>query len=478
MNSSLLILALVCTFTGALAQQQAGDVVGTLSGQALKYHGEFEDDMFGPGAAVSLHYAPIDRLAIEARFGLGEVRWKVSPSKLANNPDYFGAGAQLGDLYPGTSTTIEDLCATSVTTADLILRYVLVPGIDAVPFLSAGIGYIGYRPTNATEREPLPNYEASVYSGSAISFPLGGGVQIPFSERVSLLLRGEYRVVLSDYLDDFAKTSANDALTSISIGLTYRFNEPGDEDELEPMEVDIQTLISVVPVDDPHHPVLCELCCEACCDPCCAVCCIDHHGDCCCCCCCCCCGDGAGSGGGGGSGSGDGSGGGGGGGGEVGPPPPPARDAFSKDIRFKLDTDEFDFNFPQTNKNLQELLTYMKEAPAGHEVIIEGHASGEGPPKRNQVLSDIRAKKIREWLIEQGVDPSKIRGTVGYGSSMPRVQEPTPEEMKNMSKEEIESIRAQNRRIDVHILKDAYKTEAEEARKKWEEEKKKAEAQS
>lgn len=457
MKSSLIILALLCAFISVSAQQQAGDVVGSLSGNVLKYHGEFEDDMFGPGASVSLYYAPLDRLAIEARFGLGEVRWKVTPTMLANNPSYFGAGAQLGDFYPGTTTTIEDLNATSVTTADLILRYVLVPGIDAVPFLSAGVGYIGYRPTNATEREPLPNKEASVYSGSALSFPVGGGVQIPFSERVSLLMRGEYRFVLSDYVDDIKISSGNDAITSISIGLTYQFNEPkawdwDDEWTDEVIDVtELATTITVHPLEDDHCIDICDVCCDACCDLCCDDCC--HH---CCCCCCCCCGGSGGSGGGGGAGpapapapaA------------EPAPPeapaPAPARKAFSKDIRFKLDTDEFDFNFPQTSQNLQELLTYMKEAPAGHEVIIEGHASGEGPPGRNKVLSDLRAKKIREWLEQQGVERGKIRGTVGYGSSMPRVTEPTPEEAKRMSKEEVERIRAQNRRIEVHVLKDGY----------------------
>lgn len=98
----------------------------------------------------------------------------------------------------------------------------------------------------------------------------------------------------------------------------------------------------------------------------------------------------------------------------------------------------------------------MKSAPEGHEVIIEGHASGEGPPQRNKVLSDIRAKRIRSWLLENGVEPSKIRGTVGYGSSMPRVMEPTPEEARHMTPEEIEQIRAQNRRIEVYVQKDGY----------------------
>jgi len=465
-----ILIVLMALSAGSLrAQQWAGEVVGTLSGATHIYHGEYVDDQWGAGTFLSLHYAPLDRLNIEARFGLGDIRWLVSPATLASNPDYFGQGAEYGDPYPGTLTSIERENESRLTTGDLLVNWVLVDGIDAVPFLSAGVGVVNFSPSNAAEHEPLPNNAARIYPTTVFSIPVGGGVRIPFSDRAGIVFRAEHRFVFSDYLDDVATTSGNDGVTSLSIGLTYRFTEPGPrypDDCWEEVQCDHcgGTWEEPCGVTIHHHCPFCHHHVGNCCG----------CDDCCGCCCCCCCG--GGSGGSGGGGGGEGSGGGGGGAADVGPPPPPARDAFSKDIRFKLDTDEFDFNYPQTKKNLEELKEYMLQAPDGHEVIIEGHASGEGPPKRNQVLSDIRAKKIREWLIENGVDADKIRGTVGYGSSMPKVTEPTPEQMKSMTKEEIESIRAQNRRIDIHILKDAYKKEAEDARKKWEEEKKKAEA--
>lgn len=139
------------------------------------------------------------------------------------------------------------------------------------------------------------------------------------------------------------------------------------------------------------------------------------------------------------------------------PPPAPApkkRKAFTKDIRFKLNTDEFDFEQPETQKNLQELLAYMQENCDDLQVMLEGHASSDGPAKRNKELSDMRAKKVRQWLIEQGVMPNKIRGAVGYGSSVPRVKEPVGREAASMSREELEAIRGQNRRIEVAILRD------------------------
>lgn len=141
------------------------------------------------------------------------------------------------------------------------------------------------------------------------------------------------------------------------------------------------------------------------------------------------------------------------------PEPEPAaptkkRMSFSKDIRFLINTDEFDMTQPETQKNLQELLTYMQNSCDELQVMLEGHASADGPPQRNKELSDLRARKVREWLLKQGVESSKIRGAVGYGSSMPRVKEPTASDMKRMSKEEQESLRRQNRRIEIAVLKD------------------------
>ena len=63
-------------------------------------------------------------------------------------------------------------------------------------------------------------------------------------------------------------------------------------------------------------------------------------------------------------------------------------------------TDEFDFSRPETDENLGELLAYINQCP-GLGVVIEGHASREGSEKRNQELSDMRAARIKSWLVER-----------------------------------------------------------------------------
>jgi outer membrane protein OmpA-like peptidoglycan-associated protein len=121
-------------------------------------------------------------------------------------------------------------------------------------------------------------------------------------------------------------------------------------------------------------------------------------------------------------------------------------------IYFIVDSDEFNYKMPETIQNLTKLLAYVRQCD-GLAIMIEGHASSEGADDYNQKLSERRAKKVREWLIEQGVEASKISGFIGYGESRPKVQEPTGAALKSISKAELEEIRKQNRRITVEVTR-------------------------
>lgn len=267
-----------------IAQSQQGDVVGSLSGAVNKYHGELSDDSFGPGALLSLRYAAMDRLWIEARFGLGEYRWKITDAKLARYPDYFGQGAQIGDLYPGSLATIEPENESRVTLGDLLVSYVLVDHIPASPFLTAGVGLVNIAPSTSQSHTQLPNSAAGVYPHTAPCIILGGGVQIPISQRIGVLFRGEHRIVFSTYLDDISYNGSNDALSTFSVGFTYRFNDP------EPQPHDYCTECLSDECDDcGDNNVDCSGCVSCCYEKCLADC---SEKSCCCCaqCCCCCCG--------------------------------------------------------------------------------------------------------------------------------------------------------------------------------------------
>jgi outer membrane protein OmpA-like peptidoglycan-associated protein len=103
------------------------------------------------------------------------------------------------------------------------------------------------------------------------------------------------------------------------------------------------------------------------------------------------------------------------------------------DILFKYDSDEFNYESEGTAIDLAKLLQYVQQCE-GLQVMIEGHASAEGDDVYNQKLSERRAKRVREWLIEQGVPSSAIKGAIGYGEKRPKVPEPTGEELKKMSR--------------------------------------------
>jgi outer membrane protein OmpA-like peptidoglycan-associated protein/opacity protein-like surface antigen len=115
-------------------------------------------------------------------------------------------------------------------------------------------------------------------------------------------------------------------------------------------------------------------------------------------------------------------------------------------VLFKVNTPDFEQEGSETGQHLARIRELLDQCE-NLRVEIEGHASAEGDPKKNQLLSEQRAKAVRDWLVNQGVDASKITATVGYGSSKPVAQE-----LKTMTPEELESARRQNRRITIRLV--------------------------
>src|SRR5688572_33456358 len=82
------------------------------------------------------------------------------------------------------------------------------------------------------------------------------------------------------------------------------------------------------------------------------------------------------------------------------------------------------------------------------QVEVQGFASEEGTKAHNQQLSERRARRIKSWLIEQGVDAAKITRTVGFGENYPKVKEP-----KGGTADAVERARVHNRRVAVKVLR-------------------------
>jgi outer membrane protein OmpA-like peptidoglycan-associated protein len=135
-------------------------------------------------------------------------------------------------------------------------------------------------------------------------------------------------------------------------------------------------------------------------------------------------------------------------------PASPKRKLTVNGIRFGVDSEQINMDDPATRTNMNEMLEYLRESCQELRVLIGGHASSDGPEPRNQELSVLRARQVAAWLVEQGVPEEKIQGAIGYGSSMPKIAEPTPAIASRMTKEQLEAIREQNRRIELEILED------------------------
>jgi len=75
----------------------------------------------------------------------------------------------------------------------------------------------------------------------------------------------------------------------------------------------------------------------------------------------------------------------------------------------------------------------------GSSLVIEGHTDATGATDYNQYLSERRAQAVRDFFTSKGISSASMT-TVGYGETMPRVSNTTPEG------------RAVNRRVDIRIV--------------------------
>lgn len=85
-----------------------------------------------------------------------------------------------------------------------------------------------------------------------------------------------------------------------------------------------------------------------------------------------------------------------------------------------LEPEAIHFNFdqynirPQAAKELDKLVAILNEY-TDMVIKIEAHTDAIGPRVYNKYLSDKRAKSTRDYIISQGIDPSRIESAIGYG---------------------------------------------------------------
>jgi outer membrane protein OmpA-like peptidoglycan-associated protein len=623
MSRKAVILALLLLLTSggmSNAQVAGGHVAFGFEGGGVKYWGEFTDNQFWLAGDGFARYNIIPHLSLHAVVGFGQARYKIDNTIIRERPEYFGPGNQLGGLYPGTGTIIEEKNAIRFSTYDLVLSVNAFPSQRVVPFIFGGVGMLEWNAANIYSNEKLPNITNEKYEARQLSIPIGFGFESYLTSNLVLNGRATMRLTGTDFFDDVMdEGSSDDAFLTFGIGLSYYLfgtrdtdNDGLDDDEEERLgtdprnpdtdgdgltdyeevrmystdpkkadtdgdnltdydEVKIHNTSPIKPDTDSDglndgeeiarksdpmtadsdgdglldgdevrdyktdplktdtdddglsdddeirkfktdptardtdndglsdgeevnttgtNPLLAdtdgdglrdgdeaqryktnplemdtdndglsdgdevlkhktnpldpdtdkdrlkdgeELSDRYRTDPlnpdtdgdgi------IDSEDDC-----------------------------------------PLIRGVKSEEegrngcpaapkvgtrvdfpeIFFIVNTDEFNYEFPQTAANLDTLLAFVRQCE-GLRIRVEGHASAEGNPTRNQELSEMRANRVRAWLIERGIKPEVIASTAGYGSSQPKVKEPAGKVLKKMTAAQIEAIRKLNRRISVVV---------------------------
>lgn len=102
----------------------------------------------------------------------------------------------------------------------------------------------------------------------------------------------------------------------------------------------------------------------------------------------------------------------------------------------------FAFDSKEIRSDMNKMTELMKDIQRHPDavILVEGHTDNIGPEEYNKALSLERARAVAQELIKQNY-PNEIR-TYGAGSAMP------------IASNDTEEGRAQNRRVDVVLVRD------------------------
>jgi outer membrane protein OmpA-like peptidoglycan-associated protein len=102
-----------------------------------------------------------------------------------------------------------------------------------------------------------------------------------------------------------------------------------------------------------------------------------------------------------------------------------------------FDVDQADLK-PGGMQQLSRVSEFLRQNP-DRNVLIEGHTDSTAPDSYNLALSQRRANAVEDFLITQGVDPTRILAT-GYGEQLPLASNATA------------AGRQANRRVEIVVL--------------------------
>jgi outer membrane protein OmpA-like peptidoglycan-associated protein len=92
---------------------------------------------------------------------------------------------------------------------------------------------------------------------------------------------------------------------------------------------------------------------------------------------------------------------------------------------------------PESQSMLKEMAGVFSRYP-DQTISFEGHADSTGSEEHNQILSEKRAASVSDYLVDSGVNASRIVSR-GFGEMRPKESNDTPEG------------RQLNRRVEIHV---------------------------
>lgn len=111
-----------------------------------------------------------------------------------------------------------------------------------------------------------------------------------------------------------------------------------------------------------------------------------------------------------------------------------------KGVTFEFDSDKLT---AQATKRLDNVVNALKSSEE-IEVLIEGHTDSKGSDSYNLALSKARAASVRKYLIDHGIDASRLESE-GFGETQPVAPNANPDGSDNPEG------RAKNRRVELEI---------------------------
>jgi len=378
------------------AQSVAGRLAFGFDLGGNKYWGNYSDSRFDFQADAFIRWNIMDWLSLHGSYNGGVLQYKSTAASIANEHTLFPVSVGTDGAPVGSLNHIR------VGGWDLMLSENVFPSQTFVPYFIEGIEALNFEPDDATP-SPLRGNANAAYSKNVLGGVLGVGFEMYLSPKITFNGKGLLHLTGTDWLDDYSDPNnyRQDVFLTMGLGFSYYIFTPE-----EPPPTAAPVMSSTNTIENNHTYIYHDTVVMARVDT------VFLNGVT-----------------------------------DTMYVNPPINTIFNfPGTLFIVNTDQFNTAVPGNLNHLYQIKQLVQQCP-NLRVEVQGFASAEGTPEHNQKLSELRAERIKTWLIAQGVSPDKVASTRGFGTSNPAVKERT-----DVSAEELERERVQNRRIAVKVV--------------------------